>query len=52
MLKPRFEVIWWIGIRISQIKVTEYHKMYPFGYIGGTYMNAPQVSVPDACSKS
>ena len=45
MLKPRFEVIGLIGIRLSQIKVTEYHKMYPFGHIGGTYMNTPQVSV-------
>ena len=52
MLKPRFEVIGWIGIHLSQIKVTEYHKMYPFGHIEGTYMNTPQVSVPDASSKS
>ena len=49
MLKPRFEVI---GIRLSQIKITEYHKMYPFSHIRGTYMNAPQVSVLDASSKS
>ena len=50
MLKPRFEVILLIGIRLSQIKGTEYHKMYPFGHIRCTYMNAPQVSVPDASS--
>ena len=52
MLKPRFEVILLIGIRLSQIKVTDYHKMCPLGHIRGTYMNAQQVSVPDASSKS
>ena len=35
---------------MSQIKVTEYHKMYPFVHIGGTYMITPQVSESDACS--
>ena len=41
MLKSRFEVISWIGIRLSQVKVTEYHKMYPFGHIGGTIHERP-----------
>ena len=42
MLKPRFGVSSWIGIRLSQIEVTEYHKMWLlFANIKGAYTCSP-----------
>ena len=44
MVKTSFGVTWQIRIRLSQRKVTEYHKMYPFGHVKGAYVLTPPPS--------